>query len=77
MRNERNRPQNNDCETNKLKKKTTANELYRGFDEFKAKFRNQVETVVDVVTSMAMIAVAIVVNVMLRVEQRQSDHQLV
>ena len=77
MRNERNRPQHNDCETNKLKKKTTANELYRGFDEFKAKFRNQVETVVDVVTSMAMIAVAIVVNVMLRVEQRQSDHQLV
>ena len=70
MRNERNRPQNNDCETNKLKKKTTANELYRGFDEFKAKFRNQVETVVDVVTRMAMIAVAIVVNVMLRVEQR-------
>ena len=77
MRNERNRPQNNDCETNKFKKKTTANELYRGFDEFKAKFRNQVETVVYVVTSMAMIAVAIVVNVMLRVEQRQSDHQLV
>ena len=77
MRNERDWPQYNDCETNKLKKKTTANELYWGFDEFKAKFRNQVETVVDVVTSMAMIAVAIVVNVMLRVEQRQSDHQLV
>ena len=77
LRNERNRPQNNDCETNKFKKKTTANEFYRGFDEFKAKFRNHVETVVDVVTSMAMIAVAIVVNVMLRVEQRQSDHQLV
>ena len=77
MRNERDWPQYNDCETYKFKKKTTANELYRGFDEFKAKFRNQVETVVDVVTSMAMIAVAIVVNVMLRVEQRQSDHQLV
>ena len=74
MRNERNRPQNNDCETNKFKKKTTANELYRGFDEFKAKFRNQVETVVYVVTSMAMFAMAMMVDTVLRVEQRQSDH---
>ena len=70
MRNERNRPQYNDCETYELKKKTTTNELYRGFDEFKAEFRNQVETVVDVVTSMAMFAMAMMVDMMLRVEQR-------
>ena len=70
MRNERDRPQYNDCETYELKKKTTTNEFYRGFDEFKAEFRNQVETVVDVVTSMAVFAMAMMVDMMLRVEQR-------
>ena len=74
MRNERNRPQYNNCETYELKKKTAANELYRGFDEFKAKFRNKVETVVYMVTSMAMFAMTMMVDMVLRVEQRQCDH---
>ena len=74
MRNERNWTQYNDCETYKFKKKTTANELYWGFDEFKAKFRNKVETVVYMVTSMAVLAMAMMVYVVLRVEQCQSDH---
>ena len=74
MRNERNWTQNNDRETNKFKKKTTANELYRGFDELKAKFRNKVETMVYMVTSMAMFAMAMMVDMVLRVEQRQCDH---
>ena len=77
MRNERNRPQNNDCETNKFKKKTTANELYRGFDEFKAKFRNQVETMMDVVASVAMFAMTMMFDVTLRINECQNDNQLV
>jgi len=77
LRNKRNRTQYDDCETDKLKKKTTANELHRSFDEFKAKFRNQVETVVEVVTSVAMFAMTMMVYVMLRIEQREGDNQFV
>ncbi len=77
MRNKRNRAQYDNGETDKLKKKTTTNELHRSFDEFKAKFRNQVETVVDMVAGVAMLTVTMMVYVMLRIEQREGDNQFV
>ena len=70
MRNERDRSQYNDCEAYELEKETTANELDRSFDEFKAKFRNEVETVVDVMARVAMFAMTKMVYVVLRIEQR-------
>lgn len=74
MRNERDWAQYDDCEAYKFKKKTATNELYRSFDEFKAKFRNEVEAVVYVVTSVAVFSMAMMVYMVLRVEQRQINH---
>ena len=51
--------------------------MNRNFDKLKAKFRNKVKTVVDVMTSMTMLPMAFMVYVVLRVEQCQGDNQLV
>ena len=77
MRNESDWPQYNDRETHKFKKKTAANDFDRRFDKFKAKFRNDAETMVNVMASVAMFPVTMMVYVMLRVEQRQGDHKSV
>ena len=77
MRNERNWAQYNNCETRKFKKETAADKFNRSFDKFKAKFRNQPETFVDVMTCVAVLAVTMMLYMTLCVEKRQEDHDFV
>jgi len=77
LRNKRNRAQYHDCETYKLEQKTATDKFHRCCDKLKAKFRNQVETVMDMVASVAMFAMTMMVYVMLRIEHRHNDNQLV
>ena len=60
--------------TSQSKKKTAANDFNRRFNELKAKFRNQVQTVMEVMADVAMLAVTMMFNVVLRVKERQCDH---
>lgn len=60
-----------------LEQKTTTNQINRCRDEFKAKFRNQVEAMMDVVASVAMFAMTMMFDVTLRINECQNDNQLV
>ena len=77
MRNKCFRAQDNDCETYELEEKTAEGDLNRSFNKLKAKFRNQVETMMDVVASVAMFAMTMMFDVTLRINECQNDNQLV